>query len=135
MANPRTKRRWVLDADLTAAFDHAEHTHILSQLGTFPARGLVAAWLKAGVVDQGQFTPTEQGTPQGGVISPLIFNIALHGMAAAAGTRWRWDAKNSRIAAVPGTPVTVVYADDLVALCDSRDQALAVKTRLTPWLA
>lgn len=135
MANPRTKRRWVLDADLTAAFDRADHAHILGQLGTFPARGMVAAWLKAGVVDQGQFTPTEQGTPQGGVISPLIFNIALHGMAAAAGTRWHWDTKNSRTAAVPGTPVTVVYADDLVALCDSRDQALAVKTRLTPWLA
>lgn len=82
---------------------------------------------------EGQFTPTEQGTPQGGVISPLIFNVALHGMAAAAGTRWHWDTKNSRTAAVPGTPVIVVYADDLVALCDSRDQALAVKTRLTPW--
>ncbi|HEV2345637.1 MAG TPA: group II intron reverse transcriptase/maturase [Actinocrinis sp.] len=135
MANPRTKRRWVLDADLTAAFDRADHAHILDQLGAFPARGMVAAWLKAGVVDQGQFTPTEEGTPQGGVISPLIFNIALHGMAAAAGTRWHWDRKNSRMAAVPGTPVTVVYADDLVALCDSREQALAVKTRLTPWLA
>src|SRR5664280_670740 len=60
-----TTRRWVLDADLTAAFDRIDHDHILKQLGTFPARGLVAQWLKAGVLDKGQFAPTEQGTPQG----------------------------------------------------------------------
>jgi RNA-directed DNA polymerase len=135
MVSRSTKRRWVLDADLTAAFDRADHAHILGQLGTFPARGMVAAWLKAGVIDQGRFATTDEGTPQGGVISPLIFNIALHGMAAAAGTRWRWDSYENRQTAVTGTPVLVVYADDLVALCDSRDQALTVKARLTPWLA
>lgn len=135
MPNSRVKRRWVLDADLTAAFDRADHARILDQLGTFPARGMVAGWLKAGVVDQGRLTPTDRGTPQGGVISPLIFNIALHGMAAAAGTRWEWNPRRECEASVPGTPVVVVYADDLVTLCDSRDQALAVKSRLTPWLA
>ncbi|MEV0566881.1 group II intron reverse transcriptase/maturase [Dactylosporangium sp. NPDC050588] len=135
MPNPRTKRCWVLDADLTAAFDRADHDSILDQLGTFPARDMVAAWLKAGVVDQGQLTPTDEGTPQGGVISPLIFNVALHGMATAAGTRWRWDPRRGCDAAVPGTPVVVVYADDLVALCDSREETFAVKTRLVSWLA
>ena len=61
-------RRWVLDADLAAAFDR------IDQLGTFPARELVAGWLKAGVVDNGRFTPTAEGTPQGGVISPALLN-------------------------------------------------------------
>ena len=47
-----------------------------------PRRELIAAWLKAGVIEHGRFTPTEEGTPQGGVISPLLLNVALHGMEA-----------------------------------------------------
>jgi RNA-directed DNA polymerase len=62
-ANPR--RRWVLDADLAGAFDRIDHDHLLGMLGTFPARGLIVDWLKAGVVEQGRFAPTEEGTPQG----------------------------------------------------------------------
>ena len=54
--------------------------HILRQLGSFPARGMVKQWLKAGVVEDGRFAPTEEGTPQGGVISPVLLNVALHGM-------------------------------------------------------
>jgi RNA-directed DNA polymerase len=64
-ANPR--RRWVLDADLAAAFDRIDHDHLLGMLGTFPARGLIADWLKAGVIEEGRFAPTEEGTPQGGL--------------------------------------------------------------------
>src|SRR5664279_1806470 len=67
-ANPR--RRWALDADLAAAFDRIDHDHLLGQLGTFPARGLIAGWLKAGVIENGRFAPTEEGTPQGGVATP-----------------------------------------------------------------
>ncbi len=66
--NPQ--RRWILDADLAAAFDRLDHGHILSQIGTFPARGLVERWLKAGVVEQEWFTPTGEGSPQGGVMTP-----------------------------------------------------------------
>jgi len=86
-ANPL--RRWVLDADLAAAFDRIDHDHLLTLLGTFPARGLIAEWLKAGVVEKGRFAPTEEGTPQGGVISPLLLNVALHGMERAAGVRYQ----------------------------------------------
>jgi Reverse transcriptase (RNA-dependent DNA polymerase)/N-terminal domain of reverse transcriptase len=59
------RRRWVLDADLAGAFDRIAHDHILQQLGSFPARGMVREWLKAGVVEQGQLHRTEEGTPQG----------------------------------------------------------------------
>ena len=135
VAGTRTKRRWALDADLKAAFDHADHAHVLDQLGHFPARAAVAGWLKAGVIDKGRFAPTEEGTPQGGVISPLIFNIALHGMEAAAGVAYRWDPYRQSEASVTGTPVLVRYADDFVALCDSREQADQVKARLAPWLS
>jgi RNA-directed DNA polymerase len=57
------KRRWVLDAELAGAFDQIAHDHLLVQLGTFPARGMVKQWLKAGVVEHGRLSRTEEGTP------------------------------------------------------------------------
>src|SRR5204863_4828592 len=83
------KRLWALDADLAAAFDRIDHSHLLGQLGLFPARDLIRDWLKAGVFEAGKgFTPTEEGTPQGGVISPCLLNVALHGLEEAAGVRY-----------------------------------------------
>ena len=130
--NPQ--RQWVLDADLTAAFDRIDHDHLLTQLGSFPARDLVEQWLKAGVVERGQFAPTEEGTPQGGVVSPLLLNVALHGLETAAGVRYRKLGTHAA-ESVEGCPVLVRYADDLVALCHSRDEAEQVKARLAAWLA
>ena len=59
------KRDWVLDADLKSAFDKIDHNFLLERLGTFPAREQVRAWLKAGAVDKGRYSPTDEGTPQG----------------------------------------------------------------------
>ena len=125
------RRLWVLDADLAAAFDRLSHDHILASLGTFPARDLVRQWLRAGVIEDGRFAPTAEGTPQGGVISPALMNVALHGMEQAAGVRY-WE--GSTLRAAPGTPVLVRYADDLAVLCASRAQAEQVKARLAEWL-
>jgi RNA-directed DNA polymerase len=61
----RPKRLWVLDADLAGAFDRIAHQHILNQLGSFPARGMIWQWLRAGVVENGQLHRTQEGTPQG----------------------------------------------------------------------
>ena len=49
---------------------------------------MIREWLKAGVIERGRFSPTEQGSPQGGVISPLLMNVALHGPEKAAGVRY-----------------------------------------------
>jgi RNA-directed DNA polymerase len=130
---PRSARVWVLDADLAAAFDRIDHDHLLRQLGCFPARRQIRSWLKAGVIDSGRFAPTEEGTPQGGVISPCLLNVALHGMEEAAGVRYLTGSHASHTA--PGSPVVIRYADDLVALCHSREQAGQVKARLAAWLA
>jgi len=126
------RRLWVLDADLEAAFDRLSHDHILRSLGTFPARGLVRRWLRAGVMEDGRVTLTREGVPQGGVISPVIMNVALHGMEQAAGVRY-WEG-GATLRAVPGTPVLVRYADDLAVLCASRAQADQVKGQLAGWL-
>jgi RNA-directed DNA polymerase len=130
--NPR--RRWVLDADLAGAFDKIAHDHLLAMLGTFPARGMIRQWLKAGVVENGRLSRTEEGTPQGGIVSPALLNIALHGMEQAAGVRYKMTGRQvDQIAA--GCPVLIRYADDLVALCHTRQEALEVKARLASWLA
>src|SRR6266545_8382768 len=123
-----------LDADLVAAFDRIDHAHRLQAIGGFPASGMIAEWLKAGVFEPGKgFAPTEEGTPQGGVISPLLLNVALHGLEEAAGVRYvtagaqAGDTKAS-------SPVLVRYADDLVVLCRSQEQAQQIKARLAEWL-
>jgi RNA-directed DNA polymerase len=134
LCGERAQRRWILDADLAGAFDHIDHDRLVDQLGSFPARGAVRAWLKAGVMERGEFSPTGEGTPQGGVISPLLLNVALHGMEHAAGVRYRTSAR-SDAETVAGSPVLVRYADDYVAMCYSREQAEQVKERLMAWLA
>jgi RNA-directed DNA polymerase len=66
VAGTPTKRRWALDADLSAAFDRVGHDHILRQLGTFPARGRVRGWLKAGVLDKERFARPRRGPLKAG---------------------------------------------------------------------
>src|SRR6516162_5762065 len=87
---PRAQRVWALDADLAAAFDKISHDRLLSAIGSFPARDMIRDWLKAGVFEPGKgFALTGEGTPQGGVISPLLMNVALHGLEEAAGVRYQ----------------------------------------------
>jgi RNA-directed DNA polymerase len=77
----RYKAKYVLDADIAKCFDRIDHETLLKKLNTFPTiRRQIRAWLKAGVMDNMQYFDTSEGTPQGGVISPLLANIALHGM-------------------------------------------------------
>jgi RNA-directed DNA polymerase len=79
--NCTNKPKFVLDADISKCFDKINHKALLDKVNTFPTlHRQLKAWLKAGVVEDFQFHPTEEGTPQGGCISPLLANIALHGM-------------------------------------------------------
>ncbi len=131
----RAKRVWALDADLASAFDKIDHDRLLDALGSFPARDLIRDWLRAGVFEAGKgFAPTEEGTPQGGVISPLLLNVALHGLEEAAGVRYFTSGKQAGETRA-GSPVVIRYADDMIALCHSQEQAQQVKARLTEWLA
>jgi len=132
---PMASRVWALDADLAAAFDRIDHDRLLAAIGSFPARDMISGWLKAGVFEAGKgFAPTGEGTPQGGVISPCLLNVALHGLEEAAGVRYRTSGTHAG-EAMPGSPVAVRYADDMVVLCPSQEQAVQVKARLAEWLA
>jgi RNA-directed DNA polymerase len=70
LARPNKTKKWVLDADIRGAFDHIAHDYLLKTIGPVPGRELIKQWLKAGYVEQEVFHATEQGTPQGGVVTP-----------------------------------------------------------------
>jgi RNA-directed DNA polymerase len=132
---PMAKRVWALDADLAAAFDKIDHDRLLAAIGSFPARELIRGWLKAGVFEAGKgFAPTGEGTPQGGVISPCLLNVALHGLEEAAGVCYETSGPRAG-ETKPGSPVLVRYADDVAVLCHSQEQAGQVKAQLAEWLA
>jgi RNA-directed DNA polymerase len=129
-ARPHKRKKWVVDADIKGAFDAIDHDFLLRTLGNAPGRELVKQWLKAGVMEEGAFHETPRGTPQGGVISPLLLNIALHDMESALGVSY-----NSQGTIVSRRAV-VRYADDFVVFCESQEDALRVKdVLLPPWLA
>jgi len=78
------KPKWVLDADISKCFDRINHKYLLDKSNTYPEmRKQLRAWLKVGILDGEDYAFPEMGTPQGGVISPLLANIALHGLRAS----------------------------------------------------
>ncbi len=106
-ASIKHQAKYVLDADIAKCFDRINHQALLDKLHTFPSlRRVIRAWLQAGVVDGAEFMPTIEGTPQGGVLSPLLANIALHGLEMAI------------VSAFPKRqpPRVIRYADDFVVL-------------------
>lgn len=71
---------WIFEADIKGCFDNISHEFILNAIGQVPGRELIKQWLKAGYVETEMFQETKSGTPQGGIISPLLANVALNGM-------------------------------------------------------
>src|SRR3954471_2175510 len=129
-ACPNRRKKVVVDADIAGAFDNISQEFILKALGEVPGKALIKQWLKAGYLEDGKYHDTPRGTPQGGVTSPLLLNIALHGMEAALGV------KHDRQGTSIGTRAVVRYADDFVVFCESQEDALVVRDRILPdWLA
>lgn len=123
---------WVLDADIRGAFDQISHDYILSAIGQVPGRELIGQWLKAGYVEAEIFYPTAQGTPQGGVISPLLANIALDGMEALLSqVQQTTQIKKSRRKQYG----FIRYADDFIVTAKTRQEIEAIVPILTQWLS
>jgi RNA-directed DNA polymerase len=120
------KAKYVLDADLKGCFDNISHATLLRKLNTYPAlRRVIQTWLKAGAVDNGVFEPTTSGTPQGGVISPLLANIALHGLETHVMQAFTYR---------EGKPNFVRYADDFVVFHPTEEGVKRAKAVLETWL-
>jgi group II intron reverse transcriptase/maturase len=111
VAITRTKVNWIVDADIAQFFDSMSHDWLLrflnQRIGDPRVLRLIRKWLKAGVLEEGRVNPTEVGSPQGAVISPILANIYLHYTFDLWANRWRHrEAK--------GNVVIVRYADDSV---------------------
>ena len=113
---------WVLDADIKGFFDNIAHESILNMIGTFPKKELIKEWLKAGFIDRGVHNPTETGTPQGGVISPLLANIGLHGL-------------EQYIKQVNPKLGIIRYADDFIVTAKDKQSLEQVLTLIKQWLS
>jgi RNA-directed DNA polymerase len=120
--NGKRRDTWVLDADIKGFFDNVAHESILSMIGTFPKRELIKEWLKAGFIDSGVHNPTETGTPQGGVISPLLANIGLHGL-------------EQFIKQVNPKLGIIRYADDFIVTAKEKQSLEQVLTPIKQWLS
>ena len=134
------KTKYVLDADISKCFDRINHDALLRKIGKTPYRQLIKQWLKSGVFEHKQFSDTVEGTPQGGIISPLLANIALHGMEERIMEFAKTvDLKNSR-GYQQGWQIKcqalklIRYADDFIILHEDIKVVLQAKTIIQEWL-
>ena len=139
----KAKAKYVLDADIAKCFDRINHNTLLQKLNhKGKVRQQIKAWLKSGVIDQKVFTAISEGTPQGGVCSPLLANIALHGIeqmlmdyAKSLDVR-RKDKPNSQVSwQVKVKQLTFVrYADDFVVIHHDLKVIQRCRELISKWL-
>ncbi|WP_298523337.1 group II intron reverse transcriptase/maturase [uncultured Methanobrevibacter sp.] len=122
---------WVYEGDFQACFDTLNHEFILKQIKGFPQYNLVKRFLEAGYVDNNVFHNTVEGTPQGGLLSPLLANIALHGMEEALGISYRpFNTKDGVMYKTKGNYRVVRYADDFLIFARSKEEIMKVESIL-----
>jgi len=123
---------WVLDVDVQSFFDKLDPKHLRTFLDQRVRDGVlrraIGKWLKAGVTESGQVSYPDLGTPQGGVISPLLANIYLHEVL----DKWFVQEVEPRLA---GRAFLVRYADDFVIVCESENDARRILAVLPKRLA
>ena len=129
-----TSRRinWILDADISAYFDTISHEWLKKfieyRVGDKRLVALIEKWLQAGVMEDGSWRASEMGTPQGGVISPVLANIYLHYVFDQWANQWR--KRRAR-----GAMIMVRYADDIVVGFEHREEAEQFRQELGVRLA
>lgn len=130
----RSKAKYVLDADISKCFDRINHKALLAKVNTYPTLSRqLKTWLKAGVIDQEVFLPTNEGTPQGGTISPLLANIALHGMEERIkeyAETLKGTKRNNRQALN-----LIRYADDFVIIHENLEVIKDCQKIMEEWLS
>ncbi len=141
--NGNVKDQWVLDADIKGAFDNISHEFILKRFGQIPGRELIKQWLKAGYIEAEVFHPTTSGTPQGGICSPILANIALDGIDKLLAQfkkskAYQYsDKKTGKIKTCQKKSNRygfVRYADDFIVTAQTRKDIEAIVPILSRWL-
>lgn len=126
----KRKKVWILEADIKACFDNICHDALIDRLGNFPGNPLIYKWLKAGFLHKDKLYETEFGTPQGGIISPLLSNIALHGIEDILGIKYE---KNGSLRS-ENRFAFIRYADDFIVCCKSKEDAEESKEIISKFL-
>jgi RNA-directed DNA polymerase len=135
---------YVLDADIEKCFDRINHQVLLDKLKTFPVmRRQIKAWLKSSILDKDGFISSKEGTPQGGVISPLLANIALHGLEEHLTKKFPKKYCNKALSEKYGTkadiniqsPILHRYADDFIILHQSKKLIEECREEIEIWLS
>lgn len=128
----RRKVNWVLDADIRSFFDTIDHGHLQRflehRIGDARMVRLLMKWAKAGVMEDGELHVVREGTPQGGIISPLLANVYLHYVFDLWALSWRRKHAHGEV-------YVVRYADDLVAGFQKEQDAHAMRKMLDARLA
>lgn len=101
--------QWILEGDIKACFDNISHDWLLAHVPM--DRAILRAWLKAGFIEARTLWPTETGTPQGGIISPVLANMALDGLERELRNRFHWSSLVH----------LVRYADDFIITGKSKE--------------
>jgi RNA-directed DNA polymerase len=129
----KQKHKWVLDADIKGCFDNIDHNHVLNLIDGKTAKSTIKQWLKSGIMENQKFQPSIIGTPQGGIISPLLANIALDGMEIYLYNelrKKRYQAKDL----YQGKIRVVKYADDFVVMHENKEVIEDSKIIIAKWL-
>lgn len=108
---------WILEGDIKGCFDHISHEWLLANIPMDKA--ILRKWLKCGYVFNKQMFPTEEGTPQGGIISPTLANMTLDGLQKALADRYKRHHVNGKLY----SPMVnlVRYADDFIITCENKE--------------
>lgn len=133
----KQKAKYAFDADIDNCFPSIRHQQLLDKLNTIPRfRKQIRSWLKAGVTFEGVTEPNPVGTPQGGPISPLLANVALHGLENHVAQCLATWSRNDELptGSVPSNGITVRYADDFVILYPHLEVLERVVTEVEKWL-
>ena len=126
---------WIFEGDFKSCFDTLDHTFILNSIKGFPLHNLVEKFLKSGYVDESVLYNSNRGTPQGGILSPLLANIALNGMEELLNISYYERIKNGKVFyETKGNYRVVRYADDFVILAKSKMDIEAIPNILSPYL-
>lgn len=138
----KQKPKYILDADIAKCFDKINHEKLLAKLETYPKlRRQIRTWLKAGIMEGNKLFPSNEGTPQGGICSPILANIALHGLEnmvkeiAESFDMRRANGKHQIAKSSKRNSISLIrYADDFVVLHEQKEAIYQCKEAISQWL-
>lgn len=122
-----THPRWILEADISKCFDKISHSYLIKHT-PICHKNVLEQWLKSGVMEEMNYIDTEEGTPQGGIISPVLCNIALNGLEKLIK-----KANPLKKGISPGVHL-IRYADDMIITAKSKEIAIKNKELLIEFL-